>query len=753
MNRIIKSVGIVFILLLVLPMVLGAEELIQISETFTTSFFNFTYPRAYGTQSYDDVLNYGQAYNLDNIWYQLGGNCSSNGHFYDDGIYGTDNTTLINTAYGSVLNLRTNGTPSTCTFNAQTTSTIFTSYNLLLPETYKLKNSSTVSFWCSNFDKSDNYGIYLGFLNQNGTDGIMVSLNSPDGDSNCAYLPSTLSNKCCDDYADNIHTVCNNATVEQMNFTFQDMAEQCNIFGKWNITDGDNTRNVQLLLAGTSGATIGYIDDLEILMYNGSNVLPVFNVSTSLNPVCANTSYQNLYIPVNISVFDTENDTILYATTLNEIFRAVSFDLNIYTSDTVLECFGALSFRNPSLNLLSYIGFATGLCSVNYEPVNRPLPQFDTFSNSCKIIDTINSTEYYIDTKTTVLNTTASMLVYNPYCTRHKESYVNLQDTFRDFYYNTQLYIDKAVNTSINITFYDNPLFNEILLKVRLFVNETGNLNILYLNTTNETLLFNVDTTANAVGGKSYIALAINYYYDTNDFVINTSDNLNNSISSSAGVGYLVNNGAYLIKYVGVAVSNNSFNYQDSYLYGGIAGVPQFSTARLNNVTSIGFGKKQYAFYVSDVEHTNTEYTYGTLDVTVTSCDVSTQDLEIQQKGLKPLKNSLMLLCSSLDKAFTITRSDGATFNPSRYGFCFIMFVLYFVITAFISAGFCIWVYFLKPQLVFSTFFSLWSLFGIFGYLLLDYSLTFTLVISIVFAISVMITLRQIFLTGDTVGN
>lgn len=517
-----------------------------------------------------------------------------------------------------------------------------------------------------------------------------------------------------------------------------------------------------------------YSFELENVL-NGSNRLPEFDVRF-LGAECANQSLDEIGVNVTINATDFENDTILFSLKANEnnLWTVVGFRDRIptisrckyglhipFTQIVLFQDFEWSCSEDPITIFypipigVTFPAFLFGTGSVDISRAGKvnmgsPLPTYERILDSCFILTDINNnTEFYVIPQVNKNRNITEMLVLNPSCARHREAYLKTDYFMQSFSYSTNMYYRNEFNNTFNLTFYDSPITNDIMLRLKFFVGDNV-LEVYNVNSTNQTLITNFSIVDSIIGFNGYMGLDLSYDFINNVFNITIGDIAGNLTRVGSLPGFIVTNQNLMVRYIGLSIAND-FVYQENFMYGGFTLNPDFSETIPTIVQVIGFGKNQLNVYVTDDVHSVDEFTFKSIDFTVEQCSQQLPDLTSRDMGLDlaPLKSAFTGVCTALDNAFIIQSDFFGEIKITTFGFCFMFKFIWFLLTGLISAGFTLWIALARKSLAFPMFFLLWSIFGMMGWVILPYGDLLKFTVAIMFSLSMVIIIRILFISSE----
>jgi hypothetical protein len=503
-----------------------------------------------------------------------------------------------------------------------------------------LTKNSTIKFYIASQNVTPQRPFKLGFADENGKGLLMIDLLgniSPSG----VYDYNTLKYKC-----DLTQEIKINNTFRYFNYSLNQISILGNCFNLTN-KEINNIRQIEFIGVNSNIAQSEYyyIDNLEILFFNGSNELPLFNVSIDTDNFCIDKSFdiskQRVYFNLSFDTFDYENDTIYYATSTSE----QNFLTNIrFTRENPISCRNGLEV--PFIDLTIFPNFKWNCKDIRNDKgigLSFLSSYFVSDINRCKVdIYTLNTSNIYIDNWINVYGLSVPMLFIPYNCNgNNKEVIINLQENFFDFNSQIQMYYNKIPNNEFNITIYQTSLSDLIPVKQKFKFTILNATTIKIANSVNATLGFmeipSSLSTPDMPYFNGYIGLKINYDYANDKFNISYSNGIINysigNISSATSSFF-----KYPIRYLGISTNNISLNdiYVEEITYGGFNVKPIWNTQKPNNVSVISFGSNSLIVYVTDDKHINTgEFNYKEIPFFVSDSVICIEKLKEVEESLE----------------------------------------------------------------------------------------------------------------------
>lgn len=593
-----KQILLALFLLLLLSYTNAVEELIPFSETFGTDTFRSTACSNLGSP----VFNYTSyltgdttvSSTWDNTWY-----CLMNG--------GAVN--LLNT---------TKAYDKTVVGFAYTRNTAKGGFGAVFSETYKIKNESILEFSCRDWGLET----YLVFGNNNRVIG-RFALNSSTS-AECSYVGLLSEGEWCS-YID---FSCPFGSVKNVSTNFH------NLFENGSVTMGEQNLSSITWLAvevlPISPTDTISIDDLLINFYNGTNVLPYFNISA--NSSCFDIEDGLATVNYSVTAFDEEGDTIYYSLNALDQFRTYhyieeDFDMTgfsssdnfVYANDTVLV-------TSPD----DWFGY--------YTVIGNQFPsQKNIFFDSVRgVMGVEEKVGYFAFITDEPLADTSSYFPRLSFKDTGVKTDMQILDGYFGIFFNITINytIDGQLDLYIEGENFYNDYFNDYtedyldILIITAPANDTPNMAIQFTNKTDTLATIWHNYTSNEVGGLQFIP-------------VGTSDDY-----------FLVNR--ILVSGFNVLSSPVSWSGTNS-------GMLELDTSGIFQIDA----------YVTDEENLGSRYNRKTFIGSAPYCEYS---LEIPYEEVGDIvKSSLLGVCSSMDNLQNMGSFGGRTIN---YSFCNIIRVL-----------------------------------------------------------------------------
>lgn len=382
----------------------------------------------------------------------------------------------------------------------------------------------------------------------------------------------------------------------------------------------------------------GSNDDLEMDEINISflsfsdtpNQLPIINSFNITSLECFNNSFvfQDIDIDAIFNVTDLENDTIYYALSAQNQNVYTYLDFN-QQDIRITQCKIAQPYANTGNLILNFflnlINIFTSTCEevpLSETSINTIPPEFTTIAGSCDILS--NFSEFYITDLTNSENSSSNMLVLNPNCAKHRETYLNLRNELgylSDISFQGKVYFSNVVNNTFNLTFYSNPVIDSRTLQLQFRKNDSGDLAVYNINSTGSTLLATIDTgTVNDYSyfnTYDYLIFSIDYNFSNNRYGFSYLDTALAQVNITNIDGF---DSPKISRYMGLAIAND-YVFLESLQVGGDILTPEFSTILPSTLTlHRDFDYIDVTLYATDSVHLNRDFVFSTSTLNINSC-------------------------------------------------------------------------------------------------------------------------------------
>jgi len=453
------------------------------------------------------------------------------------------------------------------------------------------------------------------------------------------------------------------------------------------------------------------------------NDLPVFNISYDTTSFCINDTGQEVMFNFTINATDTENDTIYYALERYNYFRRrVDYYEDFVYYDNNGECkldydfFKTNNFiSNYSLPLLSNL-WAVNLFNLrNYFSLVLDVDELENCFAHFIIFDEIDRF---------IIKPDFSLFYDSELWHRIR---VNTNNTIF-----SMIFRENTRQKIFNLTFNQTLAGNLTVFFEATFFETTQILNTEYNNDDWITVYIQLNNTDNRI--------FVNIYWE--NFVVS---------------GYLYNTTIPFRNFDSIlyetldTVGENEWTIRDYVIEtSNYVLIPRFSSVKPNFYILNQTGTQYIQVYISDDKHQPYSSVTETIPVTVILCE------EYIEKGLDwiedrdyreytyNLKSSIISICGAIDNSNLGQYGDGQD-THSKINFCSLLIIFY----SLLAVLFAIFMHIISRNFLF-TLFS-WSFFMIWGTVLFDFDITYSIIIGFIFSISLAFLILRLFMhTGET---
>lgn len=359
------------------------------------------------------------------------------------------------------------------------------------------------------------------------------------------------------------------------------------------------------------------VDNISVENYGYDeyvNNLPQINLTVE-DTICFNSSLDYINVPLNVSAFDEENDTIFYSSSLqSEEYATVTK----FYDEAVVSTTCGIGSPWFFIELPRWVFgplYSLAFCKTSKPGTFSLNPEFAIYNNRCKVdVFSKNNSNIFLDKFYNINGFEATMLVVPDNCSGvKKEALFELQTGLQDFRFETRFYYQRPLQ-QIKINFY-NSIEPEIYV-----ANFTLTMlyDVLWFQKSNETIL-TISNVANYSYDYKFLYTDFKYDYETNKFNITLDDGVNNwSIVTN---GTLIANSTKLLKYVGMGTGGLNTNYRALFELFSISTFRDnlnFSNTPPSTIRLEGeYTDTYYLFYTDSYHLPLKEYEYETLTLNV----------------------------------------------------------------------------------------------------------------------------------------
>lgn len=449
----------------------------------------------------------------------------------------------------------------------------------------------------------------------------------------------------------------------------------------------------------------GFLNQFEITnALNGTNSLPLFNITRNETILCINESGDSVTFPINIDVFDFENDTIQYGTqslqnkNFNESVIYNALDCNVFQSCN----------NRKDLDFLLNTVFPTNVCNINQKELVN--------------ISQHNILEFEIEG-----GELENVLALNGICSDIDRSfYYRFPYSLDNVFYFTELYGMTENNEEFNLTIY-NDFLTEELIKINFKVNGSS-LNISSWDGTQFVSNGNIEA-------KSPIKFSLILFPGINGTLI-----LFDEVGGVFNVTALSTN--FSASIISFSVQSGTTIYQREFIYSGVTNNPTFGTSVINNITFTNKGLKTERVFISDSANIPATFLFQDLSFQVVECSAFVTRDEILannaelKTALLTLKSVHLVVCNAFDNVFNTTVV------------CLFFPFFYILITGMISIVVGYGLSIISRELGFPISGLTWFAFTVFGTFMFNFSPLILTIISLIGVVSAIAVMKFVLMGG-----
>lgn len=524
---------------------------------------------------------------------------------------------FYNTLYSAVLN---HNAPSG---GCSSPSNCRSFYATFLDEPFIFDSNSYIDFYCKRWGHDTtgtppDGGIILTNKNMN-EDGVALNFLRLNPDYNCNGIgnPTEMGLPCCNIFSElDFNSMCSNDTaLQHMTIDYDRIIDKCSGVTSVNLTDLDT---IMFWVVDNSDVS-PIIDDMTIHIFNGTNELPILNITPDVSIPCVEKQDTSYIFNFTIDSFDFENDTIYYSIQNVRTFTPLNQTQIKYEKTPLL-------FTYPDYSFLANTYFSSDSCDINKE---------SELGFNTSQINLLEHNDFD--------NVQRWMMGLSSSCNGDSEFTYILPNSYFNLFYYTSIYGFQSTNESLNISFYSSD-FN-LISRVKYVVYNSTVIQIYNYNGNDFSQLGNFSL-------ETILDVAFKIYNSNNNF---TLENLRNS-----GIYVLSMLQNESVKYIKLE-NENGVIYQNGFTYSGVSYdlESDFSLSKPNNITIYHKGISSTSFVtvkVTDNLHLGDSYNSESIPVTSILCEDKVEFTTNPSiiKGFLGLKNGIYEACSKLDTAFGI---------------------------------------------------------------------------------------------------